>query len=119
MKRDVFKPFIGWLLEDGVSIVRSLQNVSRQFNYHVCLGGGVLNNGYSYNDLDLYFLPLNTEDDNDADGLVTYLEKLWGPAEDLVSEEYLEGSMTYERKLKFVPKVKHPGKRIEVFVVRG
>lgn len=69
-----------WTLEDGLKLIRAIQNDSREFGYHVALGGGVLNRGESEKDIDLYFLPL----DNPAlpapnlDGLVKWLTKLWG-----------------------------------------
>ena len=46
-----------WTLDDALRLIRDLQPSIRKFQYHVVLGGGVLNNGYSVKDLDLYFLP--------------------------------------------------------------
>lgn len=81
-----------WTLDDGLAVVRSLQPLTRQFNYHLALGGGVLNNGSSDKDLDLYFLPLGytKEEDNEkrlakiqenADNLLKFLESMWGKSE--------------------------------------
>lgn len=81
-----------WTLEDGLAVVRSLQPLTRQFNYHLALGGGVLNNGASDKDLDLYFLPLGhikMEKDEDkeakiqenADKMLAFLESLWGQSQ--------------------------------------
>lgn len=85
-----------WTLEDGLAVVRSLQPLTRQFNYHVALGGGVLNQGYSDKDLDLYFLPLGHikpkegEDwevkvKENADKLLNFLEGMWGRCEPIGS----------------------------------
>lgn len=51
------KPVV-WKLKDGLALVRKLQPETRQFGYHLTLGGGVLNTGKSRKDLDLFFLPL-------------------------------------------------------------
>ncbi len=71
-----------WKIEQGISIVRALQPHTRQFGYHLCLGGGVLNNGESQKDLDLYFLPMGgfnpAENKKDPDGMHAFLVKLWG-----------------------------------------
>lgn len=69
-----------WRLEEGLTLVRALQEKTRTFGFHIALGGSVLNTGESDKDLDLYFLPFNNtkvakEDDS---GLIQWLSKLWG-----------------------------------------
>lgn len=66
-----------WTLEESLDVVRSLQPVVKPLGYHVVIGGGVVNKGYSEKDLDLYFLPL---DDNTRDGkaVVKHLNSIWG-----------------------------------------
>lgn len=66
-----------WTLEQSLDVVRAIQPNIRPFNYHVALGGGVLNNGESHNDLDLYFMPF---EDADTDKLVEFLTTQWGEA---------------------------------------
>lgn len=56
-----------WTLEDALDVIKILQPKLREINYHVTLGGGVLNNGSSPNDLDLYFLPLEDESNHPDD----------------------------------------------------
>jgi hypothetical protein len=46
-----------WTLEGAQELIATIQPKIRALNYHVALGGGVLNRGYSDKDLDLYFLP--------------------------------------------------------------
>jgi len=52
-----FSPAPDWTIEDALQLIRAIQPKIREFQYHVVLGGGVLNNGFSGKDLDLYFLP--------------------------------------------------------------
>jgi hypothetical protein len=69
-----------WTLEEAVKLVRALQEPARKFNYHICLGGGVLNKGYSEKDVDLYFLSLDNKL-TDIKGLIDWLNELWGEPE--------------------------------------
>lgn len=48
-----------WTMEDGVTLIRDLQTKALHKGYHLALGGGVLNRGFSYNDLDIVALPLD------------------------------------------------------------
>jgi len=71
-----------WTLNDALALVRALQPKTRDFSYHLALGGGVLNTGRSKKDVDLYFLPLdNNKKPSDAKGLVAWLTKEWGQPE--------------------------------------
>lgn len=79
------------MLSEGLHLVRALQPECRQFGYHLCLGGGVLNKGQSEKDLDLYFLPMGTEPTKPAE-LIQLLDRLWGKGTDLFKE--------YEQKAK-------------------
>lgn len=69
-----------WKLEEGLNLIRALQGRVREFGYHIALGGGVLNNGTSDKDLDLYFLPLENDSiaKGNIDGLLDWLAGLWG-----------------------------------------
>lgn len=76
-----------WTLDDGLRLVRALQPETRKFAYHLTLGGGVLNNGRSAKDLDLFFLPMdNGKDKPQPDALLEYLVSLWGKCENLYRE---------------------------------
>lgn len=69
-----------WKIEEGLKLIRALQGRTKDFGYHIALGGGVLNTGVSDKDLDLYFLPFNNDNvaKEDADGLIQWLAGLWG-----------------------------------------
>lgn len=70
-----------WNLEDGLKLVRAIQQDCRRFNYHVTLGGGVLNDGINRKDLDLFFLPMgNSMSACKPKELLTWLSSMWGEA---------------------------------------
>lgn len=66
-----------WTLDKALDIIQAIQADVRKFNYHVTLGGGVLNTGSSDHDLDLFILPLNNTD-QDKRGLMGYLISVLG-----------------------------------------
>lgn len=78
-----------WSLEDGLKLVRAIQPGTRQFGYHLTLGGSVLNTGKSDKDLDLYFLPLSNGTPEDPTALVAWLTKMWGESE-AIGQDYPE-----------------------------
>ena len=51
-----------WYLADALLLVRKLQAAVWPLGWHVALGGGVLNHGYSDKDLDIYVLPIYDEE---------------------------------------------------------
>jgi len=65
-----------WTLDEGREIVAQVQQNSRAYGYHVAMGGGVLNNGESSKDLDLYFLPLDADSPAHPDSVQNHLESL-------------------------------------------
>lgn len=110
-----------WSFEEAFMAIIALQGGTRDFGYHLALGGGVLNNGFSNKDLDLYFLPLNGLP-QDTDGLVTWLEEHFGYAEPigLSNTEYNPDTpsvepIKYTRRLKFL----FDDRRIDAFVIEG
>ena len=91
-----------WELEPALRIVRAIQPHTREFGYHLALGGGVLNKGQSEKDLDLYFLPMGTPDKKvDPDGMLSLLEKLWGTSEKISAEYDYPGMKQYAHAIKF------------------
>lgn len=79
-----------WNIEDGLRLVRALQPECRRFGYHLALGGGVLNNGRSYKDIDLYFLPLDNpkESPTSLNGLRNWLDEMWGEGVSIAGKAY-------------------------------
>lgn len=103
-----------WTYEEGQAEVLRVQLAVRAFGYHVAMGGGVLNNGTSSKDLDLYFLPMDNDAFTpDAVQLQAYLEDQWGVSEPISDPAY-GPSAYYRLKLKF-----NQPKRIDVFVIGG
>ena len=101
-----------WTLDSGLELVRFLQPLTRDYGYHLALGGGVLNNGLSHKDLDLYFLPLDDRDTYpDDEALVAFLNTLWGGGESLIDARY--NSKHYKHKRKYVVE----SARVDVFIL--
>lgn len=46
-----------WTLDDALALIRSLQPAAMESGWCLMLAGGVLNNGFSANDLDLLAYP--------------------------------------------------------------
>jgi len=127
-----------WTLEDALGLIRALQPKTRKWNYHLALGGGVLNNGFSEKDLDLYFLPMGSmRKSSDSKGLVAWLNEMWGQGEP-IGQSVLRGwrTMTMTSDGRWVPdptpdggeypaespythklKYKYGQQRIDVFVL--
>lgn len=127
-----------WTLEEALMLIRGLQPETRKFGYHLCLGGGVLNKGFSDKDLDLYFLPMtgNLEEvvkKENVDKLVGWLEKIWGPKEALgrgpfniaaynpTIREFIIQEIVEEYPLEIPYRIKckfnYSGLRIDVFIL--
>jgi len=85
-----------WNLEDGLRLCRALQPETRKFGYHLALGGGVLNQGVSYKDIDLYLLPLDNGTKMDEPGMIAFLTDLWGEGKDLFATYSRDESLTPE-----------------------
>jgi hypothetical protein len=103
-----------WTLEDALVHVRGLQLFTRKFGYHLTLGGGVLNKGYSAKDVDLFFLPL---DDNktlrDPHGMLDFLTKIYPTTPVNISGDGYGRSTLYTHKVKFND---GHGRRVDVFI---
>lgn len=67
-----------WGLSGALEVIRLIQPVVKTFDYHVLLGGGVLNRGFSEHDLDLYFIPFSEQKRPRSVGLRDYLETVLG-----------------------------------------
>lgn len=69
-----------WTLAEARGLISTLQPHLKPLGFHVALGGGVLNRGWSKKDLDLYFLPLDNSEPSDPPGLLKFLREQWGPS---------------------------------------
>ena len=103
-----------WTREAAAEVIALLQPLTRQFGYHLALGGGVLNNGHSDKDLDLYFLPLDDQDHPpNPDKMLRCVEAIWGESKPL--SDYPKASSLYAHKRKLTL----PGhKRVDVFIAQ-
>lgn len=113
-----------WHLSDGLALVRTLQQKIRPMGYHLCIGGGTVNNGNSEKDLDLYFLPMGGKFPQKPKELIHFLAERWGKPEIIgKTDKYPEKELPYIAKLKFVFDADHvfestiTKKRIDVFVL--
>jgi hypothetical protein len=102
-----------WTLDEGLKFVRDIQPVARRFNYHISLGGSVLNYGQSNKDLDVYFLPLDNGCAGEPTALKNWLESKFGLMAPLGGEEYADES-DYLDKFKLYTL---EGKRVDCFVM--
>lgn len=121
-----------WTLDGALELVRIIQPQVRKFNYHLCLGGGVLNKGASDKDLDLYFLPMASRTMvPNTTGLESFLNDIWGrsgvignggrlqlqveePNSEYGPVDPNSGELAYKLKLKFTYSGSY---RIDVFVL--
>ena len=55
-----------WVLGEAIDLVRCLQADCMRKGYYIAIAGGVLNNGYSNNDLDLVAVPRTPDADERA-----------------------------------------------------
>jgi hypothetical protein len=101
-----------WAITDALTVVRSMQYTARGFNFHIALGGGVLNRGESEKDLDLYFLPMDNGDGCDFTGLLAWFGKLGGVTPIGCDDNYGDDK-TYRAKVK----IASLNGRIDAFVV--
>lgn len=100
----ITRAFPVWTLEEGLAVIRRIQQDTRKFGYHVAIGGGVVNTGLSNKDLDLYFLPLdNAATSPSSRKLQSYLEEQFGELVP-INAGYYGGSeeSAYTLKLKTV-----------------
>ena len=109
-----------WSLEQGLSVVRALQKHSRLFEYHVAIGGGVINNGKSDKDLDIYFLPMGglpgNKRQHDPDGVLKFLEGIWGKSEPLSHGKEYGNDGFYKHAVKFYRRTQSSEQRIDCFI---
>lgn len=104
-----------WGIDDALLLIRRMQKEVRPLGYHLALGGGVLNKGYSNKDVDIYILPCLGEKHRMFD-LLRLMRKEWGNP-DLIgtSGGTDDGEGIYSVKHKYTSRLG----RIDVFIVRG
>ena len=102
-----------WTLAAGLKLIRAIQPEAKKLGYHIALGGGVLNIGLSYKDLDLYLLPMcYSGKQPDKSGLIALLTTMWGHGVAIGKGEYPD-EPPYTAKIRY----NYSGTRIEVFIL--
>lgn len=109
-----------WYLHDALPLVRLLQEALWPLQYHVTLGGSVLNNGYADKDVDIFVLPFNNVTPfspaslHDAlESVLTYVQPIGFPTPDAAGN-YPPSQEVHLRKDQW----SFEGKRVDVFVVK-
>lgn len=110
-KKDRYAARHLWYFGEAQMLIRDLQAVMWPANWHVALGGGVLNHGYSNDDLDLYILPLNKRAKiEDATIALSTLLKY---------EQEISGNPRYKNMAPAVANAdiySHENRRVDVFI---
>lgn len=102
-----------WTFYQATELIRELQPSIRELNYHICLGGGVLNRGYSKKDLDLWFIPLNGYESNPR-AVMSFLLGNLGPCKALRdNSDYGPDTFPHAKEMQMFT---YLGKRIDVFI---
>lgn len=57
---------VEWALKDALVLIRDIQTEAMELGYYIALAGGVLNEGFSENDLDLVAVPRTPDPDREA-----------------------------------------------------
>ena len=105
-----------WTTATAKPWINKFQKLSRDYGYHVCLGGSILNKGISEKDLDIYFLPMGDQIPQNPGGL---LEKIGKKVND-TPEEFGPSSKYPETQFPYIWKGKvetADGKRIDIFIL--
>lgn len=75
-----------WTLQKALTLIRDIQPTVHELGYHVTLGGGVLNNGESKKDLDIFILRKNNVTRVSSHDVVSKVMQLldgrWSPLRD-------------------------------------
>jgi hypothetical protein len=122
MPRLKIHPRSDWSLDEALELIRAIQPECHELSYHVALGGGVLNRGYSAKDLDLYFLPFSDTANPSPDALRAYLRVTIGD-ENTLGGPYVwaaDVDVAYPPQTATFPGGRFTywgnGKRIDVFI---
>lgn len=102
-----------WNLEDALVLIRELQPKLREIDYHIMLGGSILNTGTSDKDLDLFFAPLNGYEPN-RENIFNFLAERFGPLRSLRDvPDYGPDSFPHWSEMQMGH---YQGKRIDIFI---
>lgn len=103
-----------WTITEALTLIRHIQPILHENGWHVALGGGVLNNGFSNKDLDLYFFPFGSKDGVSTDSLKRWLGLMWGDAQDMSTYRNNKDEVFMVKEKYYPPN--YPDKRIDCFI---
>lgn len=104
-----------WTLDEALEVVRRLQPLVRPLDFHFAIGGGVVNAGRSYHDLDLYLLPVFKGRPYDFNAIEQLLYDTFGPKSDLIATS--EGPTGREGPTyRFQWRYLNNGRTVDVFI---
>lgn len=84
-----------WTLNEAIDVIRRLQPFAHQYGFSLSLGGGVLNNGSSYKDLDIVALHFHGPDISDEVKLLKLFDRLYYNDDE---QRWRDGSEKYDGK---------------------
>lgn len=100
-----------WTGKQASLLIALIRPEIREANYHILIGGSVAYRGYSADDLDLYFCPLNGFE-SDPSKIFDLLNPVFGPLRALRdSPDYAAGDLWTE-----CFRGEWQGKRIDIFI---
>lgn len=102
-----------WTLAEAVDLIHELQPIVRELNYHITIGGGVINAGSSEKDLDLWIIPLNGYESHAHDIVSLLIENLGHCTALRDSPDYAPDAHPHAESMQ---RFEYCGKRIDVFV---
>lgn len=103
------KVYNGWTLDEALTLIRQYQYGFHSLKFHVALGGGVLNNGTSIHDLDLYVLPFDNE--KETKSIIPLIKSIFEHRESLLEPHYTSNVFRHKDIYEY------HGKRIDIFIV--
>lgn len=107
-----------WYRSDADALIRNIQATVWPLGWHVALGGGVLNHGYSNNDLDLYLLPIYNRPECASEiAVLTKVASKFFDSQHPLSEPVTSFDTTHEC-FKYSVRLYADQKPVEIFVVR-
>lgn len=73
-----------WVFKDAQELISAMRTKVNSYGYDIALGGSVVTNGASPNDLDLFFLPKNDNGTPLPVDLLMWLASKFGPGKTII-----------------------------------
>jgi hypothetical protein len=102
-----------WDLKEGIKLIREIEEIMSQFQYHCALTGSVLYKGKSGKDLDVILYPHSTDKTLKEKALLKILESI----KFTIIEDRTETHSRYGDD-KIVYRTEYDGKRVDIFIMK-